>query len=84
MYSYIIYNLYSITYYINYYIYLIYLEPIELEMKRKIIIIINFIYKMKINILLFYNEYNKNNFINLKLLKKMEEIERLFFSVYLK
>jgi hypothetical protein len=53
-------------------------------MKRKIIIIINFIYKMKINILLFYNEYNKNNFINLKLLKKMEEIERLFFSVYLK
>jgi hypothetical protein len=55
----------------------------NLNIKEKIIILINFIYNFKIYILLFYNEYN-NNLINLTLLKKIEEIERLFFSVYLK
>jgi hypothetical protein len=55
----------------------------NLNIKEKIIILINFIYNFKIYVLLFYNEYN-NNIINLTLIEKTEEIERLFFSIYLK
>jgi hypothetical protein len=83
IYSYLIYNIYSIIYIFVNYIYLTYLDIMNLDIKKKIIILINFIYNFKIYILLFYNEYNKNLF-NLILIEKTEQIEKLFFSVYLK
>ena len=84
-YSYILYKLYSIIYYWWNYIYLNYLEIYYVDSNKKLIILINFLLNINIYLKIIFNDYfNLNLLINFGIIKKIKEIEKLFFHFYLK
>jgi hypothetical protein len=54
-------------------------------MNRKLLILVNFLLNVNLYLKIIINDYlNKDLLINFGILKKIREIERLFFHFYLK